>query len=194
MLIVKIIIEKQFNNHPVIWDGLVVQVGRPRPVRPTHSAAHRTALHHVNGTVTGRYYLNNTINAVIVPLHEQHSPNFILTDDNAPAHRGRIIGERLLETGVPQMEWSALSPELNPIENLWEQLRCHVQARNPRTSMTSMSTTLHEEWDAMPQQTISPLVNSMRRRCQAVIDAQGHVTSYWDLAIFCCHWCWLLFQ
>lgn len=27
----------------------------------------------------------------------------------------------------------------------------------------------------MPQQTISQLVNSMRRRCQAVIDAQGHI-------------------
>uniref|UniRef100_A0A673G9Q3 Tc1-like transposase DDE domain-containing protein n=1 Tax=Sinocyclocheilus rhinocerous TaxID=307959 RepID=A0A673G9Q3_9TELE len=38
-------------------------------------------------------------------------------DDNAPAHRGRIIRERLLKAGVPQMEWPGLSPDLNPIEN-----------------------------------------------------------------------------
>uniref|UniRef100_A0A667YQE0 Fibronectin type-III domain-containing protein n=1 Tax=Myripristis murdjan TaxID=586833 RepID=A0A667YQE0_9TELE len=49
---------------------------------------YRTALHFVNGTVTSPYYLNDIINPVIVPLHEQHRPNFIFMDDNAPAHRG----------------------------------------------------------------------------------------------------------
>ena len=112
---------------------------------------YRTALHFVNGTVTSLYYLNNIINPVTVPLHEQHRPNFIFMDDNAPAHRGLIIRERLLETGAPQMEWPALSPE-----NLWDQLSHRVEARN----------------------SISRLVNRMRRRCQAVIDAQGHMASY----------------
>ncbi|KAJ8349455.1 hypothetical protein SKAU_G00245850 [Synaphobranchus kaupii] len=56
-------------------------------------------------------------------------PNFIFMDDNAPAHRGRIIRERLLETG----------------------------------NLNDLRAALQEEWDAMPQQTISRLVNSMRR-------------------------------
>ena len=51
-------------------------------------------------------------------------------DDNAPPHRGRIIREWLLETGVPQMKLPALSPDLNPIENLWDQLSHRVEARN----------------------------------------------------------------
>jgi len=90
------------------------------------SSQYRTSLHFVNGTVTSPYYLNNIIYPVIVPLHEQHRPNFIIMDDNATAHRGRTIRERLLETRVPQMEWHALSPDLNPIENLWDQLIRHV--------------------------------------------------------------------
>ena len=77
------------------------------------------------------------------------------------------------------MEWPALSPDLNTIENLWDQLSCRVEPRNSvPQNLNDLRTTLQEDWDAMPQQTISRLVNCMRRRCQAVIDAQGHMTSY----------------
>ncbi len=100
-------------------------------------------------------------------------------DDNAPAPRGHIIRERLLEAAVPQMEWPALSPDLNPIENLWDQLSRRVEGCNPAPqNLSDLRAALQEEWDAMPQQIISRLVNSMRRCCQAVIDAQGHMRSY----------------
>ncbi|KAJ8370082.1 hypothetical protein SKAU_G00101100 [Synaphobranchus kaupii] len=69
--------------------------------------------------------------------------------------------------------------DLNPIENLWDQLTHRVEARNSvPQNLNDLRAALQEEWDAMPQQTISRLVNSMRCRCQAVIDAQGHMTSY----------------
>uniref|UniRef100_A0A672KJN1 Tc1-like transposase DDE domain-containing protein n=1 Tax=Sinocyclocheilus grahami TaxID=75366 RepID=A0A672KJN1_SINGR len=73
--------------------------------------------------------------------------------------------------GVSQMAWPALSPDLNPIENLWDQLSHRVEGRNPALQiLNDLRAALQEEWDAMPQQTTSRLVNSMRHRCQAVID------------------------
>ena len=78
----------------------------------------------------------------------------------------------LLDTGIPQMEWPALSPE-----NLWDQLSHRVEARNSvNQNLNDLRAALQEGWDAMPQQTISRHVNSMRR--QAVNDARGHKTSY----------------
>lgn len=144
---------------------------------------YRTALHLVNGTVTSQYYLDNIINPVFVPLHEQHRPDFIFMDYNAPAHRGRIIREQLLEAGVPQMQWPALSLDLNPIENLWDQLSRCVEGHKLCSPEPQWHYT-KEEWNAMPQQSISRLVNSTRRHCQAVIDAQGRMTSYWDQRAF----------
>ncbi len=142
---------------------------------------YRSGLHLVNGIVTSQYYLNNIINPVIVPLHEQHRPDFIFMDDNAPAPRGHIIRERLLQAGLPQMEWPALSPDLNPIENLWDQLSRRVEGHNPAPQNPNHPRPApQEEWDAMPQQTTSRLVNSMRRCCQAAIDAQGHTRSHCD--------------
>ena len=94
---------------------------------------YRTPLQLVNGTVTGSYYLNNIINPVIVPLHEQHRCDFIFMDDNAPAYQGCIHRKWLLEARVPPIEWSALSPAPNPIENQWDQLSCHVEVAEPFT-------------------------------------------------------------
>ncbi|MEQ2220430.1 hypothetical protein ILYODFUR_005341 [Ilyodon furcidens] len=54
-------------------------------VRAGGSSHYRTALHFVNATATSPYYLNNVINPVIVPIHEQHRPNFIFMEDNIPA-------------------------------------------------------------------------------------------------------------
>ena len=77
------------------------------------------------------------------------------------------------------MEWPELSPDLNPIENLWDQLSRRVEAHNSvPQNLNDLRAALQEEWDAVPQQTIRRLVNSMRRRSQAVTDAQGHTTSY----------------
>ncbi len=116
------------------------------------SSQYRTTLHLVNGTVTSQYYLNNIINPVIVPLHEQHRPDFIFMDDNAPAHRGCIIRERLLEAGVPQTEWPALFPDLNPIENLWDQWSHRVEGHNPAAqNLSNLRPSLQEEWNGMSQ-------------------------------------------
>uniref|UniRef100_A0A672JY19 Tc1-like transposase DDE domain-containing protein n=1 Tax=Sinocyclocheilus grahami TaxID=75366 RepID=A0A672JY19_SINGR len=81
---------------------------------------------------------------------KQHRPDFIFMDDSAPAHRGRIISERLLEAGVPQMEWPALSPDMNPIENLWDQLSRCVEGRNPAPqNLNDLRAALQEEWNAV---------------------------------------------
>ncbi len=94
-----------------------------------------------------------------MPLHEQHRPDFIFMDDNAPAPRGHIIRERLLEARVPQMEWPALSSDLNPTENLWDQLSRRAEGRNPAPqNLRSLREALQEEWDAMPHATFFVVV------------------------------------
>ena len=77
------------------------------------------------------------------------------------------------------MEWPAVSPDLNPIEHLWDQLGRAVCRRvTNRTTLADLPHILIEEWDAIPQQKVARLVSSMRRRCEAVIAVHGSSTRY----------------
>uniref|UniRef100_A0A4W6CMA3 Tc1-like transposase DDE domain-containing protein n=1 Tax=Lates calcarifer TaxID=8187 RepID=A0A4W6CMA3_LATCA len=78
------------------------------------------------------------------------------------------------------MEWPTSSPDLNPTAHVWDQLgRVNsVCARVTNTTMLADLRLLVEEWDAIPQQCVTRLVTSMRRRCQALVAVYGSSTRY----------------
>ena len=68
------------------------------------------------------------------------------------------------------MEWPAVSPDHKPIEHLWDQLGRAIRARvTNATMLANLRQILVEEWDAIPQQCMTRLLTSVRRRCQAVM-------------------------
>ena len=88
--------------------------------------------------------------------------------------------QSLQNLGVERMEWPAVSPDLNPIEYLWDQLGRAVRVRvTNATMLADLRQILVEEWVAIPQQCVTRLETSMRKRCQAVVAAYGSSTHYW---------------
>jgi hypothetical protein len=75
--------------------------------------------------------------------------------------------------------WPANSSDLNPIENLWHVLRSNIRKRRyqPRNKK-ELVTALKEEWVKLDTRIVNALIDSMPRRMQAVIDANGGVTKY----------------
>lgn len=75
--------------------------------------------------------------------------------------------------GVQSLEKPPYSPDLNPIENLWEDLKRRVSLRNA-SSVDELEQHVREEWAATDQSLLARLAHSMPARCQAVIANKGH--------------------
>ena len=74
---------------------------------------------------------------------------------------------------------AAKSPDLNPIEHIWDLLDWRVRARAiPPKNVWELAGALVEEWDNISQQELATLVQSMRRRYTAVLNAAGGQTRY----------------
>lgn len=70
------------------------------------------------------------------------------------------------------MDWCPQSPDLNPIEHLWSVLKIKVREQNPR-NIRDLKQAIVSEWDKIDSNVFKKLVESIPRRCQAVIDANG---------------------
>jgi len=83
----------------------------------------------------------------------------------------------LHEKGITLIEWPPWSPDLNPIENLWNVIKARVYARFPQ-SLEEMEQFIREEHAAVDLNFISHICRSMPRRLQLLLDNNGHKISY----------------
>jgi transposase len=75
------------------------------------------------------------------------------------------------------LEWPSQSPDLNPIEYLWEELDRRCKGRKPK-NQNHLLEMLKEKCYNIPISVLIKLVDSMPRRCEAVIAAKGFPTKY----------------
>ena len=141
------------------------------------SSANRTDLVFLDGNLTGVRYRDEVVRPVILPFVRRH--NLTLQQDNARPHTARVVTDFINQENIATLPWPAFSPDMSPIEHLWDILDRRVRARIPiPNTLRTLQNALREEWQAIPQQEIRMLVRSMRRRRQAMIASNGGHTRY----------------
>jgi transposase len=97
--------------------------------------------------------------------------------DNASYHKSHRSLEWFHINGVSLVELPPHSPDLNPIENLWADLKRRVESRHPHT-IQELKEIITSEWTNTNPSTCSNLVDSMNDRMLSVIAAEGFRTGY----------------
>ncbi|KAI1001603.1 hypothetical protein K3495_g6599 [Podosphaera aphanis] len=112
-------------------------------------------------------------------------PDLVVMQDNAPSHSAARTKRELSERNIVPLEWPPFSPDLNPIEHVWDMMKNYIQYKYPdmieRGRRTEEETRLivREAWDrAVNEDDLRNLVDSMPQRIRAVYDAGGGHVKY----------------
>ncbi|GFU90814.1 transposable element Tc3 transposase [Trichonephila clavipes] len=100
-------------------------------------------------------------------------------DDNARPHRTLAVEELLESEDITQMNWPAYSPDLNPIEHVWDALGRHIAARLHHPENTQqLKQMLIEEWALLPDEAhfwLNGYVNKQNCRIWSEANPQVYV-------------------
>ena len=81
--------------------------------------------------------------------------------------------------GIETLEWPSRSPDLKPLENLWDQHKRRVNKKiKADTILVGLRRIVINKWNGVEQGNIRSLIRSMRRRVAAVREANGGHTKY----------------
>ena len=100
--------------------------------------------------------------------------------DSAPAYAVRGTIQDLQERGVICIQWPSFSPDLNPIEMVWNWMKDWIQEHYDDNlhGYDQLREAVTAAWNAVPEDYLNELLEQMPARCQAVIDANGMHTRY----------------
>ncbi|GFS99637.1 transposable element Tcb1 transposase [Trichonephila clavipes] len=76
-----------------------------------------------------------------------------------------------------QLHTHPQSPDLNPVEHLWDLLECKIRQHNI-SSKDMLKSVLKDEWEKISAEETTKLNNSMPKRLQEVLERRGYPTSF----------------
>ncbi|MBW0565714.1 hypothetical protein O181_105429 [Austropuccinia psidii MF-1] len=97
-------------------------------------------------------------------------------EDGAQIHTAQVSEAWLQQHGISKLQWTANSPDLNPIKNIWFRMKYSILYFFQPKTMEELVAAIHAVWATIPIELIDILVTSIPERIQSIIAKNGAPT------------------
>lgn len=100
------------------------------------------------------------------------STSWKLQEDNDPKHTSKLATNWRMNHNVHRIDWPSMSPDIAPIENVWQLLKMKLRKKK-LPSYQSLVSAIKREWKSLSPELAGKLVHSMDNRLSEVIENDG---------------------
>ena len=129
--------------------------------------------------IMDRFYYRDILEQNLFPLidHFKLGQQYHFMHDNDPKHTCGLVKDWLKQKTIQTLPWPSFSPDLNPIENLRDELERRVKKHQPK-NLQQLELQLTQEWNNIELSVLETLVDSVPSRLYECAKMKGYPTKY----------------
>jgi hypothetical protein len=128
-----------------------------------------------SGSVDGPAYIKIIEEALPMFIENtfgSSNKEWMFMHDNAPPHRSKYSNQWFKNNSIPLIKWPATSPDLNPIEWIWDYIDKQLRKMKPK-NVIQLQQMVQDIWHSVTPIRCQTLVDSMPNRINQCIKSRG---------------------
>lgn len=158
---------------------------KPRPKHPTKvhvwagiSKKGPTPIVIFEGRMNASLYIEILQNGLLPFIRRKFPASHRLMQDNDPKHTSRRVAQFFEEEGINWWKTPPESPDLNPIENLWHELKEYIRREVKPTIKSELIDGIKCFWHTVGATKCRKYISHLRKVVPRTVEVQGAATGY----------------
>lgn len=129
--------------------------------------------------IMDRFLFTEILDKTLTPFIQEKFPtSHRLMQDNDPKHTSIYARDFITDNNINWWKTPAESPDLNPIENMWHELKEFCRREVKPTTKQELINGIVQFWETVTVEKCNKYINHLKKVVPRVIELQGAATGY----------------
>ena len=138
----------------------------------------RTSIVIFDGIMTAECYADIIKQGLVPFIRTMYPDSHRFMQDNDPKHTSKLVQKVLKDEGVNWWKTPAESPDCNPIENLWHEMKEYVRREVKPSCKEELVEGIKAFWETVTISKCQKYIRHLRKVLPKVIELEGAATGY----------------